>query len=429
MKHKYYEDLNEHVYTKTLDNGLKVVLIPKPDFYKTFVTFTTNYGSDDLSFIPLGKERKVNQPAGIAHFLEHKLFKMPDGTDAFEKLSNMGVIANAFTSDDKTSYLFSGTENIKESLEYLLDFVQEPYFTKRNVEKERGIIIEEINMYLDNPSSTLYRKLSENTYKNNPLRIDIIGTIESVNKITVNDLYTAYNTFYHPSNMNLIAVGNFDVNEMITLIEANQTKKGYKSQKPIERFLPYEPAKVFKKTGQETANVTIPYVGVSVKLPPKDNLKDQFKNWYVTQMLLDYYFSNSGVIYEELLNKELINNSFDVNSSLSSHASSLQLVTYSNKPEEFIDVVSKALINLKRRKITNERFQMLKRSYYGSFIRALSSIEGLNYYYMLAVPFELDIISIPNLINEIELNDLVRVAQEIKSDFITNYTLYPKKSI
>lgn len=427
MKHKYYKDFNEHVYTKTLDNGLKIVLIPKPDFYKTFVTFTTNYGSDDLSFIPLGKTRKVNQPAGIAHFLEHKLFKMPDGTDAFEKLSNMGVDANAFTSHDKTSYLFSGTENILEALEYLLDFVQKPYFTKENVEKERGIIKEEINMYLDNPSSTLYRKLLENTYKNNPLRIDIIGTIESVNKITVNDLYTAYNTFYHPSNMNLIAVGNFNVQEMISLIEENQAKKSYQHQKPIERFLPYEPAKVFNKIGEENANVAIPYVGISLKLQPKDNLREQFKNWYVTQMLLDYYFSNSGVIYEELLEKELINNSFEFNSALSNNATSLQLVSYSNKPEEFIDVVSKALINLKRRKLDEERFQMLKRSYYGSFIKNLNSIEGLNYYYLLAIPFDLDVFSIPDLINEIKLTDLIATSKQIKSDFITNYTLNPKK--
>lgn len=428
MNYKYYQDFNEHVYTKTLDNGLKVVLIPKPDFYKTFVTFTTNYGSDDLSFIPIGKNRKVNQPAGIAHFLEHKLFKMPDGTDAFEKLSSMGVIANAFTSNDKTSYLFSGTENIKESLEYLLDFVQEPYFTEKNVEKERGIIIEEINMYLDNPSSTLYRKLFENTYKNNPLKTDIIGTIESVNRITVNDLYTAYNTFYHPSNMTLIVVGNFNVEEIMSLIEDNQNKKDYKNQKPIKRFIPYEPAKVFKKTGQEIANISTPLVGISVKLSPEDNLKDQFKKWSITQMLLDYYFSNSGIIYEELLNKELINNSFSANASLSSHANSFQLVTYSNKPEEFIEFVSKALINLKRRKISEERFQMLKRSYYGSFIRTLNSVEGLNYYYMLTVPFDLDVFFLPDLINEIKLSDLITVSNEIKSDFITNYTLYPKKS-
>ena len=191
MKHTYYQKYHENIYFKELDNGLKVYLIPKNDFNKTFVTFTTNYGSFDQSFIPLGSKRRTNQPAGIAHFLEHKLFAMPDGSDAFEKLSSFGVRANAFTSYDKTSYLFSGTENIHEALIYLLDFVQTPYFTEASVKKEQGIIAEEYQMYQDFPEQRLYFGLLKNMYQKHPINTEILGTIESIYQITAHKLYQA----------------------------------------------------------------------------------------------------------------------------------------------------------------------------------------------------------------------------------------------
>ncbi len=427
MKHLYYEKYNENVYIKTLSNGLKVYLIPKPEFFKTFVTFTTKYGSIDLSFNPYGKERRVNQPAGVAHFLEHKLFANKDGSDAFERLSSYGVNANAFTSYTLTSYLFSGTENIKESLEYLLDFVQEPHFTDSNVKKEQGIIEEEIYMYFDDPSRKLYVGLMENTYKNHPLVHEILGTKESINKVTKNTLNLAYETFYHPSNMFLMVVGNFNKDEIIKIIEDNQNRKTFKKEEKIKRHFPHEQLKVVRSESFEEANINMPYAGVNVKLKPKEDIIEQYKSQFIIQMLLNIYLSQSGTDYNKLLKKGLINSSFDYGPLVVQNATSFQVSSYTNDPVEFLKEIKRILINLKRKNIEQESFLTEQRKLYGSFIRTLNSIEGITVSYMNVIPYDLHLYEVLDIINEITLDDLIEVAKEIKSFNMTTHTLLPKK--
>lgn len=424
MEFKYYKKYNEAVYKKTLNNGLKVILIPKKDFHKTFITFGVTYGGADLSFIPTGKKNKVIQPAGIAHFLEHLLFKMPDGSDAFFKLNSLGVNSNAFTSFDKTVYLINGTENIAESLEYLLDFVQTPYFTDQTIKNERDIIKEEIKMYLDDVNSKLYNKLLTNTYKNNYLKEGVLGSVESINKIAKNDLYTAYDTFYHPANMSLIITGNFEKEKYLKIIEDNQAKKDYKKRENIKRIKPYEPKKVVIKDSLEKVNITTPLVGVGIKFSENENLKEQYIKQIKLGLLFDYYFSNSGEIYETLLKEELIDGSFSYyNDSLSVHFNS-----YTNKPKEFINFLRKVLINLKRRKFQPERFNMIKRSTYGSFIKSLNSVEGINLSYLETMSYEIELFNLPKIITDITLSDVFSLTKEINSDVITSYTLFPKKA-
>lgn len=427
MKHKYYKDLNENVYFKTLDNGLKVYLIPKPDFFKTVVTFTTNYGSMDLSFIPLNRTRRVNQPEGIAHFLEHKLFAMPDGSDAFEKLSSLGVVANAFTSIDKTAYLFSGTENIKEALIYLLDYVQMPYFTNSNVKKEQGIIEEEIFMNFDSPERIIFNTLMEQTYKNHPIKYHVLGTKESIYKITKTDLYNAYNTFYHPSNMHLIIAGNFDVDEIIKIVEDNQNSKDYKKINPVKSIIPFEPLKVVKTHDESEANVTLPLVGLNVKLKSSSKVREQYKKIFVIEILLNLYFSKGSSLYTNLLKKGLINNSFDMGSIVSTTSTAMQVSSYTNDPEEFLKVIKRTLIGLKRRNIDEELFEVEKRSLYGLYIRSLNSVGGINRSYINSLAFDVDLFDVPELINEITINDLEELAKEIKSEYITSHILRGKK--
>lgn len=427
MKHLYYKEYDENVYVKTLENGLKVYLIPKLDFHKTYVTFTSNYGSIDQSFKPLGKTRKVNQPAGVAHFLEHKLFANKDGSDAFEKLNSYGVSANAFTSYDITSYLFSGTENIKESLDYLLDFVQEPHFTVTNVKQEQGIIEEEIYMYFDEPGRKLYVGLMENTYKNHPVREEILGTKESINKITRHTLNQAYETFYHPSNMFLMVVGNFNKDEIIETIIKNQNKKTFNDFEPIERHYPHEQIKIVRSESAEYANVNMPYAGVNVKLKPKENLLEQYKSQFVIQTLLNIYFSKSGDVYNKLLEEGIINDSFDFGPLVLKNATSFQVSSYTNDPEKFIDIIKKTLINLKRRKIDEEKFLIEKRKLYGTFIKTLNSIEGITVSYMNVLPYGIHLYDVLDVLNDITLDDLKEIAKEIKSNIITTHTLLPKK--
>src|SRR5699024_4753107 len=214
MKHNYYQQIEEDIYSEILPNGLRVYILPKKEMAKTFSIFTTNYGSIDQSFVPLNEKDITHVPDGIAHFLEHKLFEKED-RDVFQDFSKQGASANAFTSFTKTAYLFSATSNIQKNLETLIDFVQDPYFSEESVEKEKGIIAQEIKMYDDQPDWRAFFGTIKSLYHHHPVQIDIAGTVESIHKITKDDLYTCYHTFYHPSNMTLFVAGNVDPEETI----------------------------------------------------------------------------------------------------------------------------------------------------------------------------------------------------------------------
>lgn len=230
-----YEHLQETLYYEVMDNGLHVYILPKPGFQKTYATFATKYGSVDNHFQVEGQEA-VKVPDGIAHFLEHKMFEEPTG-DIFATFASHGASANAFTSFDQTVYLFSATEYVNENIQTLVDFVQNPYFTDQNVEKEKGIIGQEIDMYADNPDWRVYFGLIEAMYQKHPVHIDIAGTVESIRTITKEMLYECYNTFYHPSNMLLFVVGGVDPQEVIDMVRSNQEQKDYKPQGEHSTFL------------------------------------------------------------------------------------------------------------------------------------------------------------------------------------------------
>ena len=221
-----FKQLQEELYHEKLENGLEVYILPKKGFNKTFATFTTKYGSIDNHFVPLGSEEYIKVPDGIAHFLEHKLFEKEDG-DVFQQFSKQGASANAFTSFTRTAYLFSSTSNVELNLDTLMDFVQEPYFSEKTVEKEKGIIGQEITMYDDNPDWRLYYGVIQNLYENHPVRIDIAGTVESISHINKDLLYECYGTFYHPSNMLLFVVGPVNVEQTMKQIKDNQNKKQF----------------------------------------------------------------------------------------------------------------------------------------------------------------------------------------------------------
>ncbi|HHZ11408.1 MAG TPA: insulinase family protein, partial [Acholeplasmataceae bacterium] len=207
---RHYRLLQERIHFEELENGLAVYVVPKPGFKKTFACFATKYGAMINRFVPYGESEYIDVPLGIAHFLEHKMFEMPDGTDASEIFARMGLDSNASTSHLMTTYLFSGTANIKEGLNLLLDFVQTPYFTEERVLREQGIIAQELKMYLDDPNEALHLGLMQNLFRVYPLRFDVGGTLESIMQITPEHLNKCYRTFYHPSNMALIVVGDID---------------------------------------------------------------------------------------------------------------------------------------------------------------------------------------------------------------------------
>lgn len=219
--------VNEKMYYEKLDNGLEVYIIRKKEFNSSFVSFITNFGGIDLEFIPIGEEKMVTMPSGIAHFLEHKLFEQEKDPQVHEFYKKSGTYVNAMTGYKRTKYIFNGISNFKENLEFLLDFVQSPYFTDKNIEKEKGIILEEAYMCMDNKSRLFNETIMSNLYNSIHYDKKIIGDIEDIKSIKKEDIYRCYNSFYHPSNMALLIVTNEKEDEVLELIKNNQKKKKF----------------------------------------------------------------------------------------------------------------------------------------------------------------------------------------------------------
>ena len=206
--------VKEKLYIEKLENGLTVMIIPKEGIQKKYIIWGTNYGSNDSEFIVPGEDKVTKVPNGVAHFLEHKLFEQENGTNSLDTLTALGVNANAYTTNDHTAYLYECTDNFYEALDEFMDYVKHPYFTDENLEKEKGIIGQEIMMYDDYPDWRVYLNTMQAMYHNNPIKIDITGTIETISKIDKDILYKCYNTFYNPANMALVVAGDFKPDEI-----------------------------------------------------------------------------------------------------------------------------------------------------------------------------------------------------------------------
>lgn len=427
MEKIYYSQLNETVYQKTLENGLRVYMIPKADFHKVFATFTTKYGSFDQSFIFPKTGKKMNQPEGIAHFLEHKMFSMPDKSDAFETLSKFGVNANAYTNFDRTSYLFSGTKNIEGALNYLLDFVQTPYFTVKSVRKEQGIIAEELRMYADYPNQRLFYGLLQNMYQKHPIHIEIGGTVESIYKITAKKLYDAYNTFYHPSNMEVVLVGNFDPEAMLALIVENQAKKGYTYQDPIKRFMAKEPKAIVRTHSEIEMPVVMPKLALGVKLTPSSG-KEALKKDIALAILLDMYFANSTKNYQTLLQSRLINESFEYTSIEEDNAFSLAFFGDTIDPMALKNKLVPMILSLKRKNHDVASFERQKKSTLGSFFMSLNSLESISMGFTNYLANGISMFEVPEIIESITLEDIQAIANDIQPKRITSFVVMPTKA-
>jgi predicted Zn-dependent peptidase len=295
-----FNQLQEELFYEKMPNGLDVYILPKKGFNKTYATFTTKYGSIDNHFIAKGDTDFTKVPDGIAHFLEHKLFEKEHG-DVFQQFSKQGASANAFTSFTRTAYLFSSTSNFDQNLETLIDFVQEPYFSEKTVEKEKGIIGQEITMYDDNADWRLYFGLIQNMYHKHPVKIDIAGTIDSIAKISKDMLYQCYYTFYHPSNMLLFVVGQVDANKTMEFIRNNQTKKSFDPQAEIKRRFEEEPVGVAEKKKVLQMNVQSSKCLVGIKAKDQKLAgPEMLKSELTTNLLLDILFGKSSENYQKL---------------------------------------------------------------------------------------------------------------------------------
>lgn len=370
-----FDQLQETLYYEKLDNGLQVYVLPKKGFNKTFATFTTKYGSIDNHFIPINEEKAIKVPDGIAHFLEHKLFEDEEG-DVFQLFSKQGASANAFTSFTRTAYLFSSTMNVKENLETLLNFVQKPYFTDESVEKEKGIIEQEIKMYDDNPDWRNYFGLIESMYHHHPVKIDIAGTVDSIYQITKEQLYTCYETFYHPSNMVFFVVGNVDPENTLNLIRENQNNKSFEKGKEIKRFFAEEPGEVFETEKVIPMNVKTSkcLIGFKDKRDVKEKY-DQLKYELSIQILLDMMFGQSSENYQKLYEEGLIDDTFSFDYSGENNFGFSVIGGDTDRPNELAARLEEMVEEFIHKPIDEKVMEGVKKKKIGHFLRALNSPE------------------------------------------------------
>lgn len=376
MNETYFEQLEETLYHEQLPNGLNVYILPKKGFSKTYVTFTTKYGSIDREFIPLGKDQPVIVPDGIAHFLEHKMFEKEEG-DVFQKFSEKGASANAFTSFTRTAYLFSSTDYILDNTKTLLDFVQQPYFTEQTVEKEKGIIAQEITMYDDQPDWRLYFGAIENMYKEHPVKIDIAGTVESINKITAEHLYECYNTFYHPSNMVLFVVGAVDPKEMMAFIKEDQASKTFEAPQEITRFFPDEQNDVDIKERKLQMDVQKPKVIYGIKSNNVNISGEEMLNYELAmQVAIELVFGRTSAFYQDVYDKGLVDESYSADYSMENGYGFTMIGSDTSNAEELTQTIRQSILNHASEWVfTVEDLKRITRKKIGYFLRALNSIE------------------------------------------------------
>ena len=376
MERIHYDNLQETLYYEVMDNGLRVYVLPKPGFQKTYATFATKYGSVDNHFRVEG-EAEVRVPDGIAHFLEHNMFEEPEG-DIFAKFASNGASANAFTSFDQTVYLFSATDHIHENLETLIDFVQNPYFTDQNVEKEKGIIGQEINMYQDNPDWRVYFGLIEAMYKVHPVHIDIAGTVESIGTITKEDLYTCYNAFYHPSNMLLFVVGGVDPEETMNLIRSNQARKSYDQQGKIERIFDPEPTEVAEKRRESRLAVSLPKCLFGFKEKETGlSGEEQLRRDLTTKLMMDLLFGASTELYQKLYEDDLISDSFGHEYNSSPEYAFSAVGGDTKDPDALLARIREEVDKLKASGFREDDFERARKKKMGGYLRMLNSPENI----------------------------------------------------
>ncbi len=412
-----FDQLQEELYHEKLENGLEVYILPKKGFNKTYATFTTKYGSIDNHFVPAGKKELVKVPDGIAHFLEHKLFEKEDG-DVFQQFSRQGASANAFTSFTRTAYLFSSTSDVEKNLETLIDFVQYPYFSEKTVEKEKGIIGQEIDMYDDNPDWRLYFGAIQNLFENHPVKIDIAGTKESIAEITKDMLYECYHTFYHPSNMLLFIVGPVQVEEIMKQIKDNQAKKSFPTQVEIERKFESEKEDVSEKKLVLPMNVHSSKCLVSIKATDTEKQgEEMLKQELTTNVLLEILFGRSSENYDKLYSSGLIDDTFSFDYTQEKGFGFAMIGGDTNSPDQLADEIKRILTEEKSSSnITVESLERTKKKKIGAFLRAVNSPEYIANQFTRYAFNDMNLFDVVPVLEAIKIEDIQEVGKNLISE-------------
>lgn len=421
MNKSILENLDLTLYSKKLQNGLEIFIVPNENVNNIYCTFSTKYGSVQNEFVPVNESEMIKVPNGVAHFLEHKMFEQENGVDPFTFFSERGADANANTSAFKTTYLFSGPDFFEENLNYLLDYVQKPYFTDKNVEKEKGIIEQEIKMYEDDPYSRLYEGILFNTFKEHPIRNSVIGTPESVNSITKEILYKCYNTFYNPSNMFVVITGKVDKDKVFQIIEENQNNKTFEKMKKIDVKIYDEPDEVFKEKEVLKMNVTIPKISLNYKfnlndLP--DHLSEKEKMMYLS-LIFDINFGPTSLFNEQLKQMEIINSNIEISSVEACNHVVYTLFLETESKEKAIELVSNEINKLS---INEEQLERKKKGIISSNVFMSDNIFSINHKIMSdIVRYNHVITDIHSIAKSLNIKDAKNVLKKLK---FNNYSIF-----
>ena len=366
------ERLGESYFEIDHPSGLKILVYPKKNYAATYAVFGTRYGSIDTEFRLNGEEKFTCVPEGIAHFLEHKLFESED-LDAFERYAKTGASANAYTSFDKTCYLFSCTGKFQESLEILLDFVTHPYFTEKTVQKEQGIIGQEIQMCRDEAGWEALFSLLRAMYKTHPVRIDIAGTVESIAEITPELLYKCYETFYNFSNMVLCVAGNVTPDEVLSVAD-----RLLKPQKPIriERKFHREPREVAESYTEETLSVAFPIFSLGFK-EAVETPERSLREILISDIILEAVAGKTSAFYSELLEAGLINTSFESEYFCGYGYAAWIFTGESPDGREVQKRITARIRSLQESGISEADFERIRKKLYGRSIMQFNDIDGI----------------------------------------------------
>lgn len=413
------EKINMDLYHEKLQNGLDIYIIPKDNVNGIYTTLTVKFGSTIKEFVPIGKSKYKKVPLGVAHFLEHKLFEQKDGKEPFEFYSERGCDANANTSNYKTTYLFSGANSFEENLNYLLDYVQSPYFTDDNVKKEKGIIEQEIKMYEDDPYFKMYDGLIYNSFIKHPIKYPIAGTINDINSITKEDLYECYNTFYNPSNMFLVITGNVDPTETIDIIKINQGNKKFAKSESIKMKSYDEEDNVEKELEQINMDIEISKLGIAYKINCSSIDKNIFDVRAYMSMLFDLKFGPTSEISEILKQKNLITNDIDITIANTDKHILVCVMLETNNPNKTLEIINEKIENLNIKEQELERKKKIRKS--GVIYRSDSIYSLNNKIISNIMNYGEVILDDYKKIEEINIKDMKRI---IKSITLDNKTVY-----
>lgn len=366
--------VKEKLYIEKLENGLTIMIIPKKKIQKKYIIWGTNYGSNDSTFIVPGENDVTEVPKGVAHFLEHKMFEQQNGRNSLDVLTALGVNANAYTTNNHTAYLYECTDNFYEALNEFMDYVQNPYFTDENVEKEKGIIGQEIMMYDDYPDWKVYLNALECMYHKDPVKLDITGTIETISHIDKDILYKCYNTFYNPSNMAMVVCGDFEPKELLEEIKKRLVEN--KSKGEIKRIYDDEPREIVKAKVEQNMEVSRPLYTIGIKDFPAEE-KERVKKHIAIEILLNIIIGSSSELYKNLYDIGNCYSAPGFEYEFEKNYAHVLISGQSNNPEELYEMFKKQIDKFVQNGINETDFKRTKKMIYGEYIKEYNDVTDI----------------------------------------------------